>query len=145
MSITPNLWPKFEEKAIVTPLSILRDQGSYLNRLTKNIITAKIESETGSFKDVHSNEAYFMHVFCLVAPFVGNYRYQLFKVVHNIDLFPLAIYFEDRELKCQTQDEFLKVLGEILNSPRTQKVLSNLYAQSRPPAPRKERSVAISK
>ena len=84
-----NLWPTIEQTITRTPLSILREQATYLGEQTANIILGEVKSQqiTSTYE--------VGHYFYIVAPALGNYRYLLMHITHDAMLiYPLEIYFD---------------------------------------------------
>jgi hypothetical protein len=120
------------------PVVILREQASLLGQKTKNIVTAEVRSSTDKKNITHS--------FFIVAPALDNYRYGLFSIVHNnIELYPVyldsdwdmmcELYGENfanqgENIKIDSEDEFIDILGKILKSKKTKRVVHSLLTQS---------------
>ncbi|MFY7999542.1 MAG: hypothetical protein ACOVSW_13170 [Candidatus Kapaibacteriota bacterium] len=84
-----NLWPTIEQTITRTPLSILREQATYLGQQTHNIILGDVKSQqvSGTYT--------IAHYFYIVAPALGNYRYLLLHITHSAALlYPSQIYFD---------------------------------------------------
>lgn len=132
----PDLWPAyFGETDVNPPVVILREQGAFLGQQLKNRIK-------GSVKSTDSGEK-LRHDFYIVVPPLGNYHYRLFAVQHDIGFYPLVIsqYKDMNEIKCQTEEEFVAALRDVLNSEWTHRVIACLAAQIEAPPKRKaERS-----
>ena len=139
MSISPrNLWPEdITVTGQVPPVAILKEQGSLLGQRTQNLVVGRVSAADPEGPD---SEQDFCYEFDLVAPSLG-YRYQLFKVQHGAEFYPLAIYWDspDNEKLCniageggiEDEDQFLSALEIIFSSERTRKVIGSLIAQSR--------------
>ncbi|KPA09970.1 hypothetical protein MHK_009824, partial [Candidatus Magnetomorum sp. HK-1] len=84
-----NLWPdEVGTTTIVSPVAILREQAELLGEKMKNIVAAEVSSFDSSTDSI-------IYHFYIVAPTLGNYRYRLFTVSHNVTLYPLEIYVDD--------------------------------------------------
>jgi hypothetical protein len=101
-------------------MSILREQAALLGPKTQNMIEAK----------VHTSVEYgdFYHTFMLVVPALDNYTYQLFRLRHGIELYPLVQVPEAKSMK--NQEEFERWLREKLTSEETRRIISRLLAQA---------------
>lgn len=127
-----DLWGDIPEKPIKTPVSILREQGSILEKKTSGILTVSIPtSQSGG-----GNDARFTHHFVINAPSL-NYTYQLFSIYHTIALFPVTFVVENEMFSSSNgsktvnnEKEFLEILGQILQSPKTQNILHALLSQT---------------
>jgi len=139
MSISPrNLWP--EDIAVtgqVPPVAILKEQGALLGQRTQNLVVGRVSAADPDGPD---SEQDFCYEFELLAPALG-YRYQLFKVQHGADFYPLGIEWDSPDnVKLfavagvdgiEDEEQFLKALEIIFSSERTRKIISSLIAQSR--------------
>ena len=135
MSNIKDLWPEMELKALPTPVTILKQQAVYLGQKTKNIVTAKIQSnidESDSLSLKGINNSKIQHRFLLVAPVLNNYTYQLFYITHEIENpYPLTIFLEDEKISVKSEDEFIKNLEIIFSSTNTIKIIQTLISQSK--------------
>jgi hypothetical protein len=115
-----DFWGDLQPTEVRTPLSILREQASMLGPKTNFLLEARVETEIEG--------AWFIHRFNLVVPGLDNYTYQLFEIVHDVNLYPVR----DRGKSQELQDEvvFTEWLRQRLASPQTRKILSNLVAQA---------------
>src|SRR3954447_19237680 len=121
----PDLWPdEFGSLDVTPPIVILKEQAELITKKTKGDVVGQVA--TGK------NPSGLYHDFFLVAPFLDNYTYRLFAVVHPISLYPLEIVADvlDKRIRCQSPEEFEKQLKEILYSPQTKKVISSILAQT---------------
>lgn len=122
-----------------TPLTILKEQGSLLERKTKGILTVKVVSDKSvggfSFPNLFTNadlpdNKQLRHLFYIESPNL-NYTYHLFTVLHPIDLFPTVFYTSEGDNQiANNEEEFLAVLSDILQSSKTQKVIHSLLSQN---------------
>ncbi|MDQ6787846.1 MAG: hypothetical protein M3033_13650 [Acidobacteriota bacterium] len=126
-----DLWGELEVAPIKTPVSILREQGSLLEQKTKGVLTVSIPSS----QQASGNEARFVHSFSIRVPSL-NYTYLLFSITHKITLYPVTFIgapeiLEGKSSKiAKDEQEFLKILGQILKSQKTQSILNALLSQS---------------
>lgn len=140
MSISPrNLWPDdISVTEQVPPVAILKEQGSLLGQRTKNLVEGRVsaaDAEGPGFSDQD-----FCYEFDLVAPALG-YRYQLFRIQHGVDFYPLGIDWDSPdnvsisnlhgEAGIENEEKFLEALEIIFSSEKTRKVIGSLIAQSR--------------
>ncbi len=129
-----DLWPEYltvtEMKA---PIAILREQASLLGKKTQNIVQAQTDR-------VDADSDVFYYVFHIVAPGLGNYRYRLFAIRHNIDFYPVVfdigqdmkdeIYPDREKISAGSEKEFLDILKKIFQSERTKQIIQALISQS---------------
>ncbi|MBI1927487.1 hypothetical protein HYR99_25005 [Candidatus Poribacteria bacterium] len=122
----PNLWP--DDIAISNnlraPVTILRQQATLLGEKTQNLVVAEVSSE--------NRNGSFWYGFNLVAPALGNYRFRLFSIIHNIDFYPVEIDFfaVDGIVKVESEKAFLEELRKLLSSEETKRIIRALIAQS---------------
>lgn len=149
-----DLWPSgIEVERVSAPLTILRQQAVLLGERTKNLVQAEVIED-----ELQTN--HFVFYFFLRAPVLGNYRYQLMQVIHDIGLYPIEIKVEPsilQEVKgslnvrteeaegdivrfdkasyyiyVESEEELIKALKAIFNSSRCRKVITALLSQSDP-------------
>ena len=106
------------------PILTLKEQASIISNKTGGRIVAAIYSE--------SHDKDFAYRFMLVAPFLGDYEYELFVVSHPIELYPLEIDADvmAKQFKCKTPEQFQAALRTIFSSPQTSKVIRGILAQT---------------
>jgi hypothetical protein len=145
-----DLWPKDIGHANMrAPVTILREQALLLGDKTQNLVKADVDTLSPSLVDRMGSpyqyygqpESVFVHNFYLVAPALDNYRYKLFDIAHPVDLYPVDFHLDEDiqeellsqngkgTLSAQTEDEFIDILGKILNSRKAKHVVHALLAQ----------------
>jgi len=117
----------------------LKEQASLLGRKTRNLL----EGEVVQVERVHPNGPEFTYRFIIVAPALGDYRYGLFTISHDISLYPVT-FRVDEDIKtelaagsmshgdmltAEDEDELVKLLRQILASKKTQRVIAALLNQ----------------
>ena len=140
-----NLWPEditvVETKA---PVTILKEQASLISRQTKGIV----EGEVTQIPDPLGDQP-FGYGFHLKAPALGDYRYLLLSIVHDVTMYPILIRPDEstlaelrgrktlkefsvdpRGIVAQNEGEFLKILSLVFSSSRTKRVVRAILAQS---------------
>jgi hypothetical protein len=121
MATEPDFWGELEVEDIRTPATMLREQAALLAPKMQYILEAKVETEVSG--------AYFTHSFLIVVPALDNYVYELFKVRHQIDLYPLTILSDLRII--DNEDHFADWLRGKLSSPQTRRIITNLLSQAK--------------
>jgi hypothetical protein len=141
-----DLWPKqFEQTKSRPPVAIIKEQASLLGTKTKNVVegsVTKVMSDSGD--DIKYN-------FYLVAPVMGNYRYLLFGIEHDIRMYPLFITLEseileevlaqmepegtkkrysNRYVQVENEEEFRDALKKIFSAKKTREIISAILTQS---------------
>ncbi|MCE7982469.1 MAG: hypothetical protein DYG89_14855 [Caldilinea sp. CFX5] len=154
MNSNLDLWPSgIEVERVSAPLTILRQQAALLGERTKNLVQAEVIED-----ELQTNR--FVFFFFLLAPVLGNYRYQLIRISHDIGLYPIEIKVEPSILQevqstldvrteevegdiarfgkesyyihVASEEELIKALRAIFNSNKCRKVLTALLSQSDP-------------
>lgn len=144
---------------IKVPVAILREQAFLLGKKTKNIVEAEVKridiSDEGSgsgqgidisnempLNSVELNEdlTKFRYGFYILAPALGNYRYKLFTIWHDVNLYPVnfttdediknEIYPDKNTISAKSEEEFLEILKKIFQSKRTKQIIRAIFSQS---------------
>jgi hypothetical protein len=124
-----DLWPdQFGQLGSPPPLLTLKEQASIISSKTGGRIVAEVSSG----RQFISRGDGFTHIFFLVAPFLDDYKYQLFSVTHDVGLYPLKVEADvmDRAFSCESPEEFQAALRTIFASPQTIKVIQAILAQT---------------
>ena len=139
-----DLWPD-EIKLITlrTPETVLSEQAKLLLKKTNDLVTAGVEREI-PFEDETDSLKY---NFYIIAPYVENYRYPLFAIEYEMDLYPVRFQLRDDlqeelkgklgewegELMAKSEEEFYSILTEIFQSEKAKLVIGSLMALSEEP------------
>ena len=148
-----NLWGDLEglDLQITTPKEILEAQAKFLPKLTKDLLYAEI-------KELESSELYntfeyvlddeeedsddgFAYKFLLKSRFMDTYRFELFRLHHNIGIYPVRVHL-DSELKKElyiatsfkvinNEKDFIEFLRKVLQSQRVRRVIGALMKLSK--------------
>ena len=115
------------------PIDILREQADLLEQKTNGVVLAEVRTSV----DAPLNHAIvapnlpLLHTFYLVAPALGNYRYQLFRVEQPLDYYPVLIKGGPSEdVEAKSTEQFVEALRQVFAEHKTQKVIQSLIAQS---------------
>src|SRR5437660_2266298 len=95
-----DFWPDIAvQEPVTTPLSIMKEQASALARKTKGLLEGRVDTTTllGSFT----------HRFNIVAPTLDDYSYALFRVEHDLLLYPARILASQWSFNVKTEQEFV--------------------------------------
>ncbi len=151
---TLDLWPAdLRAGKSKAPATILREQGALLGRKTNNLLLGRVvptHRESGEYatlkrlageqwQEPASQKAAappFAYSFYIVAPVLDDYAFELFSIVHGVDLYPVYTTLSRRprrKLTAATEAEFLKHLRTIFTSEETRRVIESLLAQSQAP------------
>lgn len=118
MSTQADFWGDIEAPVIRTPLSILREQAALLGKKTRNLVSADVET--------HGDSGVFRHFFNLIVPALDYDKYELFKIQHKIDLYPVIA--PGGTLK--NEAEFEEWLRQRLSAGETKEIIGKLLAQA---------------
>jgi hypothetical protein len=127
-----NIWDKIDfEDSKDNPLKFLKEQAELLNTKTAQVLEAEVVL-TEAF-DQESDEMVLIYQFYVYAPFLGNFRVNLFNVVQPNKPYP--IHIKDRvtnsdKVSAKDFDDFVKVINAILDKPDVQNLIKSLYTQS---------------
>lgn len=127
-----NIWDKIDfEDSKDNPLKFLKEQAELLNTKTAQILEAEVVL-TEAF-DQESDEMVLIYQFYIYAPFLGNFRVNLFNVLQPNKPYPIQI--KDRvtnsvKVSAKDFDDFVKAINAILDKPDVQNLIKSLYIQS---------------
>jgi hypothetical protein len=143
-----NLWSgTIDVPKTIPPVTILRQQATMLGQTTKGILQAEVK---------HYNEEFskgFVYDFLILAPALGNYKYQLLEIRHDVELYPVKIETEKSigddvvgklntaginsaqssdgwVFTAKTEEDLMEVLKVIFRSNKSKEVIASLIAQS---------------
>jgi hypothetical protein len=128
--VTADLWPEnLVNTDIVPPITILKVQATLLGHKMQNLLEGNVT--TLAVPAFGIAVSLFRHVFEIVAPALGGYKYPLLTVDHGVELYPLTITAFDHSFECKNEAEFTNALKEIFAEEQTRRVISVLLAQSK--------------
>lgn len=125
MDSQKSLWGDLSNTAIFrTPFTILKEQAAILSQQTKGLLVGEVKRYQDENEDI-SLSLY------IVAPSLGDYRYEVVQVYHDITIYPLIVRSmatEDPSNPRHSEQEFEQALGEILSSLQVKRVISALLS-----------------
>jgi hypothetical protein len=143
-----DLWPDdIEHTTLKAPVTILKEQGALLARKTGNIVGGLADRTQLIARG--SPDDRFRYSFYLSAPAI-NYVYQLLKISHSDDLYPVEITAGEElyaelpdelrskliddgsgvKLIADSEDKFMEILKAIFATEKVRKVIGAIIAQS---------------
>lgn len=141
-----DLWPEEIKLLFIrTPQTVLEEQAKLLPPKTDYLVEAEVEREV-PFED--DETTFLRYNFFLVAPRLDNYRYALFAIEYEMDLYPVRFDLLrddlqrqlketlgewEGELMAYSEEEMLPILRAIFHSDKTKLVIGSLMAQSQEP------------
>lgn len=142
MSEVIDLWPDFTPQKVRSPKTILKEQADLLARKTNNVLKADLTTynplknlplligaaQKSLDGPLTGQKGYIIGLtFDIIAPYLDNYKYHLFKVEYEALVFyPIKI----NDTECINEPSFIETLQGILNSENTIKIINSLYSQS---------------
>ena len=119
-----DLWPNdFGTAGAKPPVTVLREQATLLAKKTNGIVEAEVRTSTEGDD--------FSHRFSIVAPALGGYRYSLFTLEHDVNLYPATMHFQDTEYHIESEDVLIDILRTVFASDKAKRVIYSLIAQSK--------------
>jgi hypothetical protein len=120
------------------PQGILKEQADLFEKKTDSKLLLRTSTRSLSIK---ADERYGLATnFEIVAPYLDGYSYTLFTMYSMPENdYPVAItlnsykpneVFIDFDYECKNEADFLNILGQILGSEETTRVVKNLYSKS---------------
>lgn len=136
-----NLWPHFNIlPEIQTPQKILETQGKKLSEVTQGLVYGSVSESriTADNKSdfIGSRKEYdFNFRFELASKYLTNYRFQMFIISHNIDIYPLKLKLDpptaqeigmEEVVSILDEDDFIETLSQIFRSGRVTRIVHNI-------------------
>ncbi len=136
-----SFWPAdlaFDEKN--APVTILREQASLLGQQTRNIVQAQVEPMSWL-----TNPEKFGYVFYIITSLLENYRYKLFTIEYDVNLYPVTVKADEDirdeilgkniesltvQMSADSEEAFSELLKRIFHSQKTKKIISAILSQS---------------
>jgi len=135
-----DLWPDeiLQTPTIRPPVAILKEQATFLASRTNNTLKGEVHQNS----DTLTTNYEFEYAFYITAPGI-NYKYRLFTLMHNIEMYPLRIdanseIFDEiftgergnKKNSVQVGNEAVlkTTLRKIFKSAKVQKVVTSLLA-----------------
>jgi len=120
-----NLWGDLKSiEDIKTPAAYLVEQANLLSKETENLLVGVVETQKWGLG--------FRSDLIVEVPYMNNYRYSLLLVEYPLAMYSLKVYdlINKMNYKCDSQEQFIDSLRQILSSPAVHKVLATLKAQN---------------
>jgi len=144
-----DLWPDtfVDPSQPKAPVAVLREQASLLGEKTNNLVTAEVKplgrqigkAQNDPFMPPDAEpEEEFRYIFYLIAPALDHYRYRLFTIGNNIELYPVTLYWsqeteestKEQVTFAYNQEDLEEMLANIFRAPKTQRVIRAMLLQS---------------
>ena len=135
-----DLWPEeiTESSGSLSPLTLIKEQAKLLGEKTNSIVLAGVRQ-----KNVNSQSNYFFYDFFIESG-IEMYRFVLFTFRFTYNLYPVYVSIDEdienefidklkifqskdtRESVIKTEEDMINILGLILNSTKTKKIIRAL-------------------
>ncbi len=122
---TESLWGEIPITLDVKPpVIILKEQAAILSEKTGGRLRGEVDLS-------HSAGKIRLDMF-IVAPSLDDYEWGVLTVWHPLDLYPLQVApgSGQKPVDCQTEEEFVQALKDVLSSRSVGRAISSLLAQS---------------
>lgn len=120
MAAQTDFWGDIAPELVRTPVAIMKEQAALLGKKTQHVVEARVSTTV--------DDSRFVHRFRLVVPALEEYTYELFRVSHGVDIYPVSEAHELNPLK--DAEAFTNWLRHTLSSDKTKKIIGNLLAQA---------------
>lgn len=140
MSEIKNLWPEDLLKGdnYLLPITVLQEQARFLNEMTRNIVVATITTQKVSIavkNKVNEMKPGIVHILKIVAPAIGNYDFELVRLVQEEFLpYPLRIFApltEQRFEDINSAEDLEIALSQVFQEKKTVSAIQSLIMQSK--------------
>ncbi|MFI5117151.1 MAG: hypothetical protein ACHP8B_10690 [Terriglobales bacterium] len=123
MPDTNDFWPaNIADSNLITPITILKEQAALLGEKTRQLVKGEVVTQTTG--DV------FVHYFYIAAPTL-SYRFELFKVSHMVNFYPMTLTYLNSARPIKSEEEFKETLKQIFAAQHTLNVVHSIIAQVR--------------
>lgn len=108
-------------KGIKRPFDYLNEQADILTSTYAWEVRGEVTQEISSGGRVSID-------FDILVPSLGSYRYSLLKVTHRLKIYPLILYSlaNNKDYKCEDEEQFKQALRETLSSPTVKEVIGDI-------------------
>ena len=124
-----DLWGNFEKTQVPTnPKKILKEQADAIGTRTKYVLKGRVVGKS----ETKGNKPSFSSALLVEAKRIDNYTYNLLLINYPLEMYPVKVYSfaHNKSYMCDTEEEFIEKLGEILSSEEVMKTISALVSQS---------------
>lgn len=141
-----SFWPSsFNPENFLTPAKILNIQADFLPKLTNDVVYAEVLNISDNYNlelDIYE-ETDFCYQFVLKSKYMNQYKFDVLNIFHDIDVFPLKVYLNvdiakdlglnNNKRKIENEEEFKKLLKDVLQSKKISRVVNNILNLSEVP------------
>lgn len=119
MAAQGDFWGEIAPAQVRTPVSIMREQAALLGKKTQNLIEAVVKTRTTPFDQ-------FTHSFLLLVPPLDGYQYELFRIEHGVEMYPVTVAAGLQVERLDNEQQFVDWLKRKLSDPETKQLIGNL-------------------
>jgi hypothetical protein len=137
MTAIKNLWSEdiLQESNAHLPFTILQEQASYFNQMTKNVLVAKVVTRAAlATSTIDGYTGTLSQHLVITAPAIGSYEFILLRVNQDpLSLYPTKIYSPilEKDFVANNAEELENVLADVFRDKKTISTIQSLIAQSR--------------
>jgi hypothetical protein len=137
MADIKNLWPEelFKDNDLVLPITVLQDQAKYFNERTNNIVIASVDTKKVSIGTKESDaKPGILHTFKIIAPAIGNYDFELIRIVQeNFLPYPLRAYAPslEKSYEINNSEQLEFALKTVFGDKKIIAIIQSLIMQSK--------------
>ena len=128
---TQNLWGNIDiDRELPDPVRVLQQQASLLEDLTGGELEGRIRRRMSHSLD---EGGAFRVSLAILAPYLENYSVDIIDATYPPPVYPIMLVnmITMEQHVCNSEDQFIEKLGDILRSKRVQDYISALIAHSR--------------
>ena len=124
-----DLWGDIEKTRLPTnPKKILKEQADAIGEKTKYVLRGRVIGTS----ETKGGRPSFKSALLIEAKKIDNYTYDLLLILYPLEMYPVKVhsFAHGKSYMCDTEEEFIEKLGEILSSEEVMKTISALVSQS---------------
>ena len=108
-------------KGIKRPFDYLDEQADILSRTYSWDVRGEVTQEVSSSGRISID-------FDIYVPSLDSYRYSLLRVTHRLGIYPLTLrdFTNNKDYKCEDEEQFKQALRETLSSPAVREVIKDI-------------------
>jgi len=134
--MTKNLWGTLPDtETIRTPHAVLTEQAALLGEMTNGLLVGKVKRRSAPPDNPFAPQQQGFELrLLIVAPALNNYSYTVMTIFYPMaTLYPVKVENNNgnKPVTCQSEEELMQVLGQVLSAEKTRRVIASLLGQIR--------------